>query len=866
MLTIHTVGTSDITARQAGNATYAPAKYIKPLTVAKGDQIITFNALPAKTYGDADFSPGATASSGLTVTYSSDNPAVATIVSGKIHIVGGGTAVITASQAGNYLWNPATDVPRTLTISKANQTITFNALPSKVYGDADFSPGALASSGLPVSYASDNPAVATIVSGMIHIVGVGTAIITASQAGDANYNAASNVPQTLTVNKATQSITFAALPVKAYGDSDFNPGATASSGLPVSYASNNPAVATIVSGMIHIVGIGTAIITASQAGDANYNAAPDVPQTLTVSKANQTIIFAALPAKTYGDSDFNPGASASSGLTISYTSDNPAVATIVSGSIHIVGAGTAVITASQAGDANYNAAPDVPQTLTVNKANQSITFAALPVKTYGDSDFNPGASASSGLTVSYASDNPGVATIVSGSIHIVGAGTAVITASQAGDANYNAAPDVPQTLTVNKANQTITFAALPAKTYGDSDFAPGASASSGLTVSYASNNPGVATIVSGSIHIVGAGTAVITASQAGDANYNAAADVPQTLTVNKANQTITFGTLSPVTYGNGDIDPGATASSGLPVSYSSGNIDVATIAGGMIHIVGAGTAVITASQIGDINYNAAPDVSQTLTVNKADLTFTADNKTKIFQQPNPELTYTIAGFVYNEGSSVLDAAPSIQTTALQNSPVGSYPITISGGNDNCYNYLFVNGILTITRNLQTITFTDIPGKLLVGDTYTLVATSTSGLTVLFESMSPDIATVSGTLLTGVSKGNVRIRAYHPGDVDYEPAEVFDTVEVYSTHKNIMYLFTPNNDSFNDLWELPELMSWGKCDVRVFNRWGKLIFSSPDYHNEWDGTFDGRPVPEGPYYFIIKTENAGTVTGTVNIVR
>jgi len=82
----------------------------------------------------------------------------------------------------------------------------------------------------------------------------------------------------------------------------------------------------------------------------------------------------------------------------------------------------------------------------------------------------------------------------------------------------------------------------------------------------------------------------------------------------------------------------------------------------------------------------------------------------------------------------------------------------------------------------------------------------------------------------------------------------------------MYLFTPNNDGFNDYWELPDLAAWGKCDVKVYNRWGKMVFSDPNYNNLWDGTSDGNPLPEGAYYFIIKTENAGMKKGTVNIVR
>jgi hypothetical protein len=125
----HSLGSSVITARQAGNATYAPAKYLKTLTVDEGDQTITFPALPVKTIGDADFSPGATASSGLAVSYSSGNTSVATIVGGMIHIVGAGTSVITASQAGNAYYNAATPVLRTLSVSNpAAKTLSLTSV------------------------------------------------------------------------------------------------------------------------------------------------------------------------------------------------------------------------------------------------------------------------------------------------------------------------------------------------------------------------------------------------------------------------------------------------------------------------------------------------------------------------------------------------------------------------------------------------------------------------------------------------------------------------------------------------------------------------------------------------------------------
>jgi len=87
-----------------------------------------------------------------------------------------------------------------LTPLRQNQTVTFNALTNKLISEADFNAGAVASSGYPIVYSSSNPSVATIVNGLIHIVGPGNTIITASQPGDTYaYNAATNVSQSLTI-------------------------------------------------------------------------------------------------------------------------------------------------------------------------------------------------------------------------------------------------------------------------------------------------------------------------------------------------------------------------------------------------------------------------------------------------------------------------------------------------------------------------------------------------------------------------------------------------------------------------------------------------------------------------------------------
>jgi hypothetical protein len=124
-------------------------------------------------------------------------------------------------------------------------------------------------------------------------------------------------------------------------------------------------VAVVQGDSIIVVGIGTATITASQPGNGGYLAATPVQQTLTTTKASQTISFSALANKKLSDLPFALNASASSTLNVSYTSSNPTVATISGNTVTIHARGSTDIQASQAGNGNYNSASPITQTLTV---------------------------------------------------------------------------------------------------------------------------------------------------------------------------------------------------------------------------------------------------------------------------------------------------------------------------------------------------------------------------------------------------------------------------------------------------------------------------------------------------------------------
>ena len=169
--------------------------------------------------------------------------------------------------------------------SLLSQTIQFDSVPVMKVGDADFTLSAVSTSGLPVDFATSNAKVAVVENGKVKINGAGSCDIIAIQQGDTIYKPAIPVTKKLTVEKGEQTIDFPELPVKMNGDADFSPGATSSSGLPVSYTSSNLAVATIVNGKIQIKGVGTAIITARQTGNVNYNSAGDVTRELVVTPA-----------------------------------------------------------------------------------------------------------------------------------------------------------------------------------------------------------------------------------------------------------------------------------------------------------------------------------------------------------------------------------------------------------------------------------------------------------------------------------------------------------------------------------------------------------------------------------------------------
>ncbi len=804
---INGVGTATVTASQSGNLNYNAAPEIdQSLTVNKGEQTINFSSLSDKNVNSPDFDLFATSSAGLTVSFSSSDENVATISGTTVSIIAAGQTTITASQSGNSDYEAAPNVDQILNVNKLSQTVSIDDVGTQTFGDAPFFFYISNTAGIDemtldssdesvISFDPPEDLGGGLFRALINFNGVGTATLTATQPGNATYESSFETSEA-TVVKADQTITFGSLPDKTFGDADFDLSATASSGLAVAYSSSDEAVATISGNTVTIVGVGITTITASQPGNANYNAAEDADQSLTVNKASQSISFGTLANRTFGDVDFDLMGSATSGLSVTYESSDLSVATILGSTVTIVGAGSTTITASQVGNANYNAASDVPKSLTIDKADQAITFGSLADLAIGES-VTLNATASSGLSVNYNVSGP--VSVDGNELTGVSLGTVTVTAQQAGNGNYNAAMDVQQNFEVveSKSEQTITFGTLATKTFGDDPFNLTASASSGLVVSYSSSDETIATISGNTVTIVGAGTTTITVSQAGDDDYLAADDVVQVLTVEKADQSLTFELGENVTKTIGDppFTLGGSASSGLEVIYSSSNSTVASIDEEKLVINGAGTATITASQPGNNNYNSAASIEQTITVNKVEQTITfnpvsisnqnlSDGSVIFDVTTDPGNPLTVR--VKSGPATVIDIGPETYEATF----TGEGEVVIEATVDETDDYqaaIHEISFLVVddSKDSQVITFGALEVKTFGDSPFELSGSSTSGLEVSYTSSDGSVAEISGNVVTITGAGSTTITAIQNGNDDYLAAsDVSQTLVVDKADQDI----------------------------------------------------------------------------------
>ncbi|MBF6640936.1 hypothetical protein IVB69_05550, partial [Flavobacterium sp. J49] len=257
------------------------------------NQVITFPSLTDVLYGTASVALLATSDNpeGNPITYSSSNTSVATISGNTAVIVGAGTTTITASQAGSGTHNPAIAVTQNLTVTPLGISITGISALDKPYdgttiatltGTAVLDPAPINGDDVTIS-GTPIANFATADSGL-QAVTVSGYTLGGTKAG--NYLLTQPVIANATITPLTQTITFfGPIPTLTSLTPAVTLSATASSALPVTFESSDTNVATIDGNVLTIVGIGSVTITAKQAGNTNYAAAPDLMQTRLVETA-----------------------------------------------------------------------------------------------------------------------------------------------------------------------------------------------------------------------------------------------------------------------------------------------------------------------------------------------------------------------------------------------------------------------------------------------------------------------------------------------------------------------------------------------------------------------------------------------------
>jgi hypothetical protein len=308
-----------------------------------------------------------------------------------------GSATISATYGGDSNFIGSTASALIQTANKANtttalissenpsiygQSVTFTATVSAVApstgtptGTVQFSVNGSAA-GSPVSLSSGQ---ATYSSSLA----VGSDSVTAVYSGDSNFIGSTASALSQTETKATQTLSFTAptSPV-SYGVSPITLVATGgASGNAVVFTvdASSTGTGTILGSTLTVTGVGTLVIDANQAGNANYSAATQVQRSITVNQLAQTLSFTAPTSPvTYGISPITLVATGgASGNAVVFTIDasSTGTGTILGSTLTVTGVGTLVIDANQAGNTNYSAATQVTRSITVNL----IGAAAMPI-------------------------------------------------------------------------------------------------------------------------------------------------------------------------------------------------------------------------------------------------------------------------------------------------------------------------------------------------------------------------------------------------------------------------------------------------------------------------------------------------------
>ncbi len=449
----------------------------------------------------------------------------------------------------------------------------------------------------------------------------GTCTLRADQKGKKDkYNPAFKIQSIdVTSPPQPQTISFStSAPVGAVVFSVYNVVVSATSNLAVTLSVSGPC--SVSGNAVTHTGVGSCIVTANQAGNAAWLAAPAVQQTYSISKASQTISITSGPTSVAVGTSYTITAVATSLLPVTFTSSTTGVCTVASSTVTLASTGTCTLRADQAGDANYSPAPQATQSFTVGAAPQAISITSTaPTSPVVGQTYTPTATTNASLTVSFVSATLSVCSISGNIVTFDAVGVCTINFVQNGNGAFGPAPVLNQSMTVGPATQTLTITstAVSPRVGGTYTVTTILSPNAALPVTFSTTTP-TSCVVSGAVVTFSAvAQCTIVASQAGTANLQPVS-TSQSVTPAKGTQTVSFVSAPPALLRIGtSYVSAATSTSNLPVdiSVSAASAAVCTKdSGSTILLIGIGTCVLLADQPGDANWQPAAQGTQSLVV------------------------------------------------------------------------------------------------------------------------------------------------------------------------------------------------------------------------------------------------------------
>ncbi|WP_137934850.1 Ig-like domain repeat protein [Mesorhizobium comanense] len=461
----------------------------------------------------------------------------------------------------------------------------------------------------------------------------------------------------------------------------------------------------------------------------------------------------------------------------------------------------------------------------IGLGSQTISFDPLSDISLSSTPPPLSATASSGLTVSFASTTPTICTVSGTTITLVDRGLCSITASQAGDDDWGAAIDVVQSFTVTPANLVLTSGAATGLTvgmpYSQTNAASGGVSPYTYTLRAGAFVPGTGLdsgtgTVSGTPTVAGTFSYMVTVADSQGPPATTTTPVI-TVTIAKGSQTIGFTSAAPTDASVGGTPymisaaSNAPAGAGLTVSYSRDSSSTGCdLTGNTVTFTGTGTCRINADQAGDANWNAASQIQQSFAVGQATptLAVSASDSNPVLGSPvtlTAELTGSASptGIVtFKDGSTMLGTGTISGTTATYSTSalaVGAHTITAEYAGD-ANNAAATSAATTVTVGKATpalgVSASD--SNPVLGSSVTLTAMLTGGAspsgTVTFKDGSTTLGTgtISGTAATyttsALSIGAHTITAEYIGDADN--AATTSAAVTVTVKQAVVFTFSP----------------------------------------------------------------------------